>query len=715
MNSIAQHDQLRISDAQRRRQLALTLVKFVISAGVIWTIIPYFMNEIPIALIGLGIATMFAANLLIFRVNSDLTPRVVMFFMVILTITFGSIFSYPGADVTILFLPLLTLPFLVFSWEYERLVLLTVLTLVLVAMTCLYVFGLESASMAVFGIPPIPMNHDIEIARLGLRITAAAFLIMQVIFHSHYSLNVEKKEIVARHAAENAARAKGEFLANMSHEIRTPMNGLVGMIEVLETQEPTTEQKRVINTIRNSAMSLLRIIDDILDASKIEAGKMELENKPIEFRPVLEGAVETLVAMSDDYQVQMHLFISPHVPTRFYGDSGRLRQVCLNLLSNSIKYASKDLTGRQGHMWVDVTYEDGHLCMGFKDNGIGMSEEFQDKLFTPFSQGEMSSTRRVGGTGLGLVITMTLLKQMGGTISVDSQLNVGSTFSLRIPITPAQDGQPALDLGDEAIAWIGPMDLEDGLIKSAYFQEKNINLTLITHEEDLAHLPDTPVVAIGTLDPEGQSPWLDAVRRNRPRARIISFTDSRSEKQGQIAPHHFRIQARPVLFSQFEQAFGQLLNLERAHDQSDSAAPLDEDDAPMPPVRLLVVEDNQINREVLAKQLEVIGLTAVMAKNGQDGLEKWNAGAFDVVLSDCHMPLMDGFEMTSAIRTIQEREPHRTSFIVAITANALKGEAERCLAAGIDDYLSKPVEIKSLKRIIRKYAILAQSGDRSAS
>lgn len=715
MSTINQHSELRISDARRRRQLALTLVKFVIIAGCIWAIVPYALNEIPIALTGLGIGLIFALNLLFFRVKSNLVPRVAMFVTVIITITLGGIFSYPGTDVAILFLPLLTLPFLIFSWEYERGILIALLCLVMAGMIGLYVFGLESASMEVFGLPPIPISLDIQIARFALRITAASFLMMQVIFHSHYSLNVERKEIAARHAAENAARSKGEFLANMSHEIRTPMNGLVGMIEVLEAQEPTPEQKRIINTIRNSAMSLLRIIDDILDASKIEAGKMDLENKPIEFRPVIEGAVETLIAMSDDYHVQMHLFISPNVPTWFYGDSGRLRQVCLNLLSNSIKYASKDLTGREGHMWIEITYDDGMLKLQFKDNGIGMSEEFKTKLFTPFSQGEMSSTRRVGGTGLGLVITMTLIKQMRGTISVESELHVGSTFTVEIPITPTKPGHNLIDLRDETIAWIGPLD-DNALIKPEYFSQKGLTVIHITEHAQLRRLNENTVIAIATLDPEGQSTWLDAIREADANARIISFTNSRSQRQGQIAPNHYRIQAVPVLFSQFEQAFARLTNVEIEEAEAESTAIIAAaEDTPMPPVRLLVVEDNQINREVLGKQLEVLGLTAIMAKNGQDGLEKWNEGTFDVVLTDCHMPLMDGFEMTSAIRTIQYNDPSRKSFIVAITANALKGEAERCLAAGMDDYLSKPVEIKSLERVIRKYATLAHSGDRFVS
>lgn len=714
MYSSVPHKEQHTSDIERRVQLSLTLVRFVIFVSGIWTLILFLLGEQETTMAAALTAVIFLVNLGLFFFQNPLIPRLGLLLLTTFGIGLGTIFSYPGSDVDILFLPLMTLPFLILSWEFERNILFGMLATIFVVWMGIYLLGWESNSDELFGIPTLGVGFDIEYARYALRVTAIFFLMMQVIFHTHYSHVVEKREILARHAAENAARAKGEFLANMSHEIRTPMNGLVGMIEVLETQEPTDEQKRIINTIRNSAMSLLRIIDDILDASKMEAGKMEMENKPVEFRPVIEGAAETLVAMSDDYEVEMHLFISPKVPTWFFGDSGRLRQVCLNLLSNSIKYSSKELSGRQGHMWIDVTYEEGHLILKFSDNGIGMSDEFKTKLFTPFSQGEMSSTRRVGGTGLGLVITNTLIGQMNGTISVESTQGVGSTFTVTLPIIVTKPGHNVIDLSDTTLAWIGPYGTTEALVKARYFEEKGIKIERITRPKDLNSLPQVPLVAIATLDPSTQSQWLETIRAKRPEAKVIAFTNSRAQRQGMIAPDHFRIQAQPVIFSQFEKSVARLTNLHTFDPTPSDVEKFKDDqkDLPIPAINLLVVEDNQINREVIGRQLQILGLDADMAKNGQDGLEKWNSGQYELVLTDCHMPLMDGFEMTSAIRTLEIENPSKKSFIVAITANALKGEAERCLAAGMDDYLSKPVEIKSLERVIRKYAILATSGDR---
>ena len=221
----------------------------------------------------------------------------------------------------------------------------------------------------------------------------------------------------------------------MSHEIRTPMNGMIGMIEVLETMDPAADKKSTIGIIRNSAFSLLRIIDDILDASKIEAGKLDIHNTRSELRPVIEGAVVTLQTMADDFKVQLRLYIDPDLPQWALIDSGRLRQVLLNVLSNAIKFSASDLISRCPEVFVHIEHIHGnHLQVTVEDNGIGMPTSVTDNLFKPFMQGETSTTRRVDGTGLGLAITSNLLQLMNGDIAIKSAAGVGTTVAITLKL-----------------------------------------------------------------------------------------------------------------------------------------------------------------------------------------------------------------------------------------------------------------------------------------
>ena len=229
------------------------------------------------------------------------------------------------------------------------------------------------------------------------------------------------------------------------------MNGMVGMIEVLETMNPTHEQNRMLGIIRNSAYALLRIIDDILDTSKIEAGKLEVVSAPTELRPLIESVVVTLQNMSDDFNVRIRMYIDPDVPNRIMTDPGRLRQILLNLLSNAVKYSAEDLTSREGEVFlsVEMSHASG-LRITLKDTGIGMDEDTLSKLFQPFMQADHSSTRRVSGTGLGLVITLRLVERLGGHLSVDSTPNVGTTVVLTMPVM-----HPTEDIGKSQIDYSG--------------------------------------------------------------------------------------------------------------------------------------------------------------------------------------------------------------------------------------------------------------------
>lgn len=331
-------------------------------------------------------------------------------------------------------LPLICLPFLAFSWKTEKYYLIAFLLLPAAAWLAIVLFGLTGASLAVFGLAPINSAISPDVIRYGLQATVAVLLIAELAFFASVTNQAQDNMLAARRTAEAAAIAKGEFLANMSHEIRTPMNGVIGMIEVLETMQPTTDQSRILGTVRNSAFSLLRIIDDILDASKLEAGKLEMSPVVTDLRNTIEGVAVTLQNMADQFSVRIRLFVDPDVPDHIMIDSGRLRQIMLNLLSNAIKYSAHELTNRTGEVYFFVDYpKDGELLIRFQDNGIGMSNEVLERLFQPFMQADNKSTRRVTGTGLGLVITRMLVDQMQGTIEVDSTPNRGTTVQIKIP------------------------------------------------------------------------------------------------------------------------------------------------------------------------------------------------------------------------------------------------------------------------------------------
>jgi len=403
----------------------------------------------------------------------------------------------------------------------------------------------------------------------------------------------ERKRI--EEAALAASRAKSEFLANMSHEIRTPMNGVVGMVDILQQTELTAAQQRMVGTISDASLALLNILNDILDYSKIEAGKLAMESIPTHLREVVEGVAQLMVASSNGKLFDLSVFVSPSLPHWILCDPTRLRQVLLNLLGNAIKFTCNQ-EDRPARVLLHVepfTLEDGRPGVQLRiiDNGIGISPESLPKLFQPFTQGDESTARRFGGTGLGLSISQRLAEMMDGRISVRSTLGEGSEFTVELPLQEAAPGRaPAAE------------------------------------------------------------PSLDGVR--------VAGTKAPTVEEALLA--------------------GQLI---------------------------LLAEDNETNREVMLEQLRLLGYAAEVAEDGVAALEMWRSGRYALLLTDCHMPNMDGFELTAAIRRAEPDDTHLP--IIAITANAMQGEAQRCLARGMDDYLSKPLRLNELRPMLAKWLPLA--------
>ena len=517
----------------------------------------------------------------------------------------------------------------------------------------------------------------------------------------------------ARIEADQANRAKANFLAAMSHEIRTPMNGVVGMLEVLQQSSLRGSQIEMVELIRDSANSLLVIIEDILDFSKIEQA-------PISVEDVADKVCLVLGGLAAKKGVVLTLFTAPSIPAWLGGDALRLKQVLINLVNNAVKFSSGQ--ERQGKVALSVDLRgvrDGLAEIEFRvtDNGIGMSEGVMAGLFKPFTQADASTTRRFGGTGLGLSISHDLAKMMGGSIEVRSQVGVGSTFTLRLRM-PLQPEQPS-PVPDEEASVAGLRCL---LVGGEDSQAEGL-ATYLAHE-------GAGVIQVGDLDaaadfirgaPAGQLICIvdhGAVDPPLEMANALAGANSRLDlgflligrgRVRQTVLHHdgcVLADGAPLTRTGLRRAVA----LAAGRLQPDEGGRSGASDAPRPPTReeacqsgrlILVAEDNETNQQVILWQFGLLGLAGEVVGNGVEALEKWRSGDYALLLTDLHMPGMDGYELTAAIRA--EEAGSKRIPIVALTANALRSEAERCRAAGMDDYLSKPAPLADLKMMIETW------------